>query len=185
MPGNHDRGGPAAESFSQGRAAWCQDFPEYGLRFICLDSTQPGNEVAMFAWGGVEPEQIEYASTAAWEAEEAGYFPVVLLHHHVLPDENGDGDVLTAVSDALDMPFMRHADNGIRLLARLPGNCLVLHGHKHAAMNRGPVYNAGSTTESSQYRVFAIGGRRVLYSGLIQFAAQWTPEAERAIRGAR
>lgn len=187
VPGNHDRGTDnAAATFTQG-PAWCRDFYDLNIRCICLDSTQPGNEVSMFAWGGVDADQIEYAAKAADDALSAGYFPIILLHHHVLPGESGE-DILTTVSDALELPFMRHADNGLRLLARLPGTCLILHGHKHADMSRHPVYNAGSTTEKNAYRIFGVMPRSPLNRQTpywVTYSAQWTPEAEEAIRAAR
>jgi len=186
VPGNHDRGSDnAGNTFVPGgAAAWVRDFPQHRVRCICLDSTQPGNEVAMFAWGGVTPEQIEYAAQAADIANAGGFFPVVLMHHHVLPRQGAE-DVVTAVSDALKLPFMRHADNGMRLLARLPGHCLVLHGHKHASTAAPPVYNAGSTTESTTYRQFWLVDGTVMRQTQGHFRSQWTPEAEDAIRASR
>ena len=181
VPGNHDRGTDnAGLSFMVNAAAAADVGP---LRLICLDSTQPGNEVMVFAWGGLEHAQVEFAATAA----RAPLLPVVLLHHHVLPAEAGE-DVLAALSDAAKLPFLRQADNGRLLLARLPGRALVLHGHRHMPTekqlpNGVRVYNAGSTTELGRFRLFEVSEAGVSVSWVAS-PTRWTPAAQAAMSAA-
>lgn len=162
IPGNHDRCGDDFASVISGERAWY--ISRGGLvGFICLDSTQPGNELMPLAWGGLDADQILYTTEAA-RSTPPWMLPVVLLHHHLA---EGPADTLIeAYSDAKGWPFMGKAAGGEQLIWRLPGRCLVLHGHKHkpTVLSRGwhaPVYNAGSTTELGSYRVFEISGGAV------------------------
>lgn len=182
VPGNHDRGSDNVASVWAPQSAWVRDV--VAVRFVCLDSTQPGNEVPIFAWGGVDAAQIAFAAQAA----VAPLLPVVLLHHHVLPAEAGE-DVLAAVSDAVKLPFLRQADNGRQLLSRLPRRALVLHGHRHrdtqTQMPNGvTIYNAGSTTELGRFRVFEIADGKVAGVSWVESPTRWTPEAEAAMSAA-
>lgn len=161
VPGNHDRGFDNFGAYITAERSWMVDRP--GVRFICLDSTLPGNEFMPIAWGDLYEDQIVFAAAAA-RATPLGALPVVLLHHHVFPAE-ADG-LLEALFDHQGFTLTRAMDNGRKLLAAMGRRGLILHGHKHRPtyVDQGwhpPVYNAGSTTELGQYRLFEIAGGAV------------------------
>lgn len=182
VPGNHDRGTDdvARDIVAERGRAWTVECP--WARFICLDSTQPGNEVPIFAWGGLDDGQVAFAADAA-KTTEPHRLPVVLLHHHVLPAAPGE-DIVSAVSDAFKMPFLRQVENGRRLLAALPGHSLILHGHRHKETQSGLVYNAGSSTELGKFRLFEVANGAIASCSWFAAPLCWTPEAEAVISAA-
>lgn len=157
VPGNHDRGFDNFASYITGRRSWTVDVP--GVRFICLDSTLPGNEFMPVAWGDLLDEQVEFAGQAA-KTTPRNMLPVVLLHHHVLPAEADS--LFEAIIGHASLSFLKACDNGRHLLAAVGPDALILHGHKHRPSETGRVFNAGSTTELRQYREFEIRDGQVL-----------------------
>jgi Icc protein len=168
VPGNHDRlGDDVAEAIHGVARVAVTNAP--GLHLVRFDSTGTHNR-GWLAGHGVMTDTDVGAIDAAVGAAPAGALVIVMLHHHVLPLP-ADHAAERLVS-WLGYPYADELERGRTLLASLRGRCdLVLHGHRHApqsttlfAEDARPlsIYNAGSSTELSQVRVFSHGAGRII-----------------------
>jgi len=184
IPGNHDcLRHEVGRTLMSGRAeAAVFD----GLYLVKVNSTGPHNRSFVAGHGELNPDLIDEVGSLL-DLAPAGALCAILIHHHVLPLP-----VETFVewfAMRMRWPFARELSLGHQLLRRSTGLCdLVLHGHRHVPretrFSAGPrplhVYNAGSSTELSAYRVFNhANGRLVAEPAWVDAAV---PEVRRARR---
>lgn len=175
VPGNHDRCGDGVARFWVRHPAgiWVERPPESEVSFVCLDSTQPMNNVKFMASGHLDDRVRKGAIGAVKSETSFDRTPIVLLHHHLLPLPP-DGP-LEFFAEWGDLPFLEAVDRGRGFVDALgvAGARLVLHGHKHKpAQTDRPgvsVVNAGSTTELGSFRVFEIESGQLTSSQWYRF----------------
>jgi len=166
VPGNHDRCGDNIGRFWSRAPAWIEFVPQTDVALMCLDSTQPMNNVKFMASGHLDQKQRAGVLGAVRTQAARGKVPIVLLHHHLLPLPP-DGP-LEFFAEWGDLPFLEEVTRGRHLVGGLAaaGAKLVLHGHKHreAQTDHGglSVVNAGCTTELGAFRVFEVEGGDVV-----------------------
>lgn len=176
VPGNHDRLGDdvADELCDTGHVALTVSArvrvrTAPGLRLVCFDSTGPHNRSWLRSHGRLTERDVA-AVAQACDAARAGELVALLLHHHVLPlppDRPAE-----RVPRLLGLNFTCELAMGQALLDAIGGRCdLVLHGHRHTPARRTllkqgarplRVYNAGSSTELGDVRLFTHAEGRLL-----------------------
>lgn len=168
VPGNHDRlGEDAGAQLMFGHRVLVHEEP--GLYVVLLDSTGPHNRAFLRSHGTLCRETLREAHLAL-AAAPGGVLRVVALHHHPLPlpGEN----VWERAATRLGLPHAGELALGRELIRVLGPRCdLVLHGHRHVPRRRGVscgahrvgVYNAGSSTELGQARIFTHREGRLLH----------------------
>lgn len=167
VPGNHDRlGDGIARHIMHGTRV--DVVRTNGLHLVRVDSTGPHNRSSFMSHGKIDENVIAETETAVNGAGSADLV-VIALHHHLLPLP--EELFLEKLANWLKLPFADELRLGHELLSRLHGKCdLILHGHRHVPMeklftddvrNLG-LYNAGSTTELSRFRVFTHDNGRLI-----------------------
>lgn len=167
VPGNHDRRGDDV-----GRKM--MDTPRVdaisreGLMIIRINSTAPHNRFLITGHGRLDETVLDETERLISGASPDDVV-VAALHHHLLPlPEEFMSEKLSAL---FRLPFASELKLGHRLLERLRGRCdLLLHGHRHIPKetffpSEGRdlrMYNAGSSTGSGRFRVFAHDGAKVV-----------------------
>ena len=173
VPGNHDRCGDNVGRFWSRAPAWIEFVPDTDVALMCLDSTQPMNNVKFMASGHLDDRQRVGVLGAVRTQAARGKAPIVLVHHHLLPLPP-DGP-LEFFAEWGDLPFLEEVARGRQLVGGLAaaGAKLVLHGHKHreAQTDHGglSVVNAGCTTELGAFRVFDVRDGEVVGSEWYSF----------------
>ncbi len=158
VPGNHDRlEENAALQMMDDRLEMSR---HDSLFLIKIDSTAKHNHKLFSGHGSVNQETIDRVRILAEEALPTDLV-VVALHHHLtpLPEEY----ISERISSWLGFPFADELRLGIELLQTLQGRCdIILHGHRHVPAEKNSdgerglrIYNAGSSTELSRFRLFA------------------------------
>jgi 3',5'-cyclic AMP phosphodiesterase CpdA len=138
------------------------------LRLVCFDSTGPHNRSWFRSHGRLDDRDVE-AIGQACDGARAGELVALLLHHHVLPlppDHPAE-----RVPRWFGWNVTCELARGHELLDAIAGRCdLVLHGHRHTPARRTllkqaerplRVYNAGSSTELGDVRLFTHAGGRL------------------------
>ena len=120
LPGNHDDR-PSMESVLDRPERLCRELRVGAWQILMLDSQVPG-EVG----GQLGPQELEGLEAALVEAEEAGLFSLVCLHHQ--PVEIG--------SEWLDEQMVADAAAFFDVLQKFPGVKGVLWGHVHQEIDR-------------------------------------------------
>lgn len=160
VPGNHDRLGDDLRDFfmAGGRV---QSELRGGLFIVRLDSTGPHNRRWIDGHGLLTARDVDEIEEQLRRAP-AGAQTVLMMHHHPLPLAHDHwGEQLVSL---LGWPCALELQLGRRLLERIRGLCdVVLHGHRHAAMETCPwpadqrplrIFNAGSSTLTRRFRHF-------------------------------
>jgi 3',5'-cyclic AMP phosphodiesterase CpdA len=184
IPGNHDcLRHEVGRTLMSGRAeAAIFD----GLYLVKVDSTGPHNRSFVAGHGELNQELIDHVERLLDRAP-ADALCAILIHHHVLPLPAET--FVEWFATRMRWPFARELSLGHQLLRRSTGICdLVLHGHRHVPretrFSAGPrplhVYNAGSSTELSAYRIFNHANGRLV--GAPAWVDAACPEVRRAGR---
>ncbi|HUJ24909.1 MAG TPA: metallophosphoesterase [Myxococcales bacterium] len=160
VPGNHDRlGHDLRDFFMHGPRVQVEQ--RGSLHIVRLDSTGPHNRRWIDGHGLLTRRDIEDVE-AALRSAPPGTQSVLMMHHHPLPlPHDNIGERLVT---AIGWPGARELQLGRELLSRIRGLCdLVLHGHRHAAVEMCPwpgderplrIFGAGSSTHQRRFRRF-------------------------------
>ncbi|MBI5654280.1 metallophosphoesterase [Candidatus Uhrbacteria bacterium] len=166
VPGNHDRlNDEVAKNMMESKVLVTR-LP--GFMLIAIDSTGPHNRWRHAGHGKID-ESIINKTLGFIDRVASSDFVIVALHHHLLPLPE---DLwVEKISDWLRLPFAAELKLGKTLLDKLKGRCdLVLHGHRHAPMEKTAIeqyrslgiYNAGSSTKLGRFRIFDIRDGRLI-----------------------
>lgn len=160
VPGNHDcLGDDVSGAIMSGPRVQTACHP--GLYVVRVNSTAQHNRSWLNGHGSLDDGDLE-AIDVALDAAPPGHLVVIALHHHVLPMP--EDHAMERLSSWLGFAYTTELSRGRDLLVRVRGRCdVVLHGHRHVprcARLFGPprpmhIFNAGSSTELAQVRVFA------------------------------